>query len=67
MSEGRAASHRCPSSEAGNGAWLLAQLSLHIWSTGVSAEAEISRLPGGPCEQKIAEDLVAVSFQDVQE
>jgi len=44
-----------------------AQLALHIWSMGVSAEAEISRLSVGPCEEKIAEDLVAVSFQDVQE
>ena len=56
-----------PASAVGNGAWLRAQLSLHIWSAGVSAEAEISRLSVGPCEQKIAEDLVAVSFQDVQE
>lgn len=32
-----------------------------------SAEAEISRLYVGPCGQKIAEDLVAVSFQDIQE
>lgn len=56
----RAASQHCPPR-------LLAQVSLHIWSVGVSAEAEISRLSVGPCEQKIAEDLVAVSFQDVQE
>lgn len=34
---------------------------------GFSAEAEISRLSVGPRGQKIAEDLVAASFQDVQE
>lgn len=43
------------------------QLSLHTWSAGVSVEAEISRPSVGPCEEKIAEDLVAASFQDVQE
>lgn len=56
-----------PPSAEGNSAWLRTQLSLHIWSVGVSTEAEISRLSVEPYEQKIAEDLVAVSFQDVQE
>lgn len=54
-------------SAAGNSAWRRTQLSLHIWSMGFSAEAEISCLSVGPCEQKIAKDLVAVSFQDIPE
>lgn len=64
MSAG-AASCRAPA--AGKGAGPRTQLSLHTWSAGVSAEAEISRPSVGPCEEKIAEDLVAASFQDVQE